>query len=71
MNAAALTTSFLSRNNIINITCKNSYKVSYRAHSSDSCVYGPLPVSCLCGLLSEEEIHFVIVSVIIIRDEVG
>lgn len=33
-------------------------------------MYGPLPVPCLRGLLSEEEIHFVVVSVIIIWDEV-
>lgn len=47
------------------------HKASHRTHSSDTCMYGPLPVTGLCGLLSEEEVHFIIVSVIIVWDEMG
>ena len=43
----------------------------YRTYSSHAGVDGSLPVSGLHGLLREEEVHLVIVTVIIIRDEVG
>lgn len=34
-------------------------------------MYGPLPVAGLRGFLSEEEIYFVVVSVVVVWDEVG
>lgn len=58
----------VSQNKCVQI---KNYEVSHRTHSSDSCMYGPLPVPCLCGLLSEEEIHFIIVSVVVVWDEMG
>lgn len=50
---------------------KTSCEGSHRAHSADACVHGPLPVALLCGLLGEEEVDFVIVSVAVVWDEVG
>lgn len=45
--------------------------MTHRADSSDACVHGPLPVPGLRGLLREEEVHFVVVSVVVVWDEVG
>lgn len=48
-----------------------SAEESHRANSADTCVYGALPVPRLRGFLSEEEVHFVVVSVDVVGDEVS
>lgn len=48
-----------------------SAEESHRANSAHTCVYGTLPVPRLRGFLSEEEVHFVVVSVDIVGDEVS
>ncbi len=47
--------------------------LSHRTQSSNMCVYGNFIVSlcALCCSLSEEEIHFIIISVCTVRNEVG
>lgn len=45
--------------------------MSHRTHSANTCVYGTLPVPGLCSFLREEEIHFIVVSVVVVRDKVG
>lgn len=46
-------------------------KRSHRTHSANTCVYSPLPVPCLRDLLGEEEIDFIVVSVVVVWDEVS
>lgn len=48
-----------------------SAEESHRANSADTCVYGTLPVPRLRGFLSEEEVHFVVVPVDVVGDEVS
>lgn len=44
---------------------------SHRTHSADARVHGTLPVALLRGLLGEEEVDLVVVSVAVVWDEVG
>lgn len=44
---------------------------THRANSADTRVYGALPVPRLRSFLGEEEVHFIVVSIGIVRNEVG
>lgn len=49
----------------------SSSEESHRANSADTCVDGALPVPRLYRFLGEEEVHFIVVSVDVVGDEVS